>query len=160
SHWALSRAAVADTTFVETHDPNDIFPAMGRTLREVVPGCLNDEALNELGQRSSAFDPASQTPNPTPYYVHIETGKRVYQLYAELDVGDDDDPKSLARLMKDKRNNPNFLGPWAFQTLGGAGGQTVFGALTTGTHGGDIHLPPIADSVRAIHLVSEGRRHY
>jgi hypothetical protein len=36
----------------------------------------------------------------------------------------------------------------------------VFGALTTGTHGGDIHMGPIADAVMAMHLVTDGGRHY
>src|SRR5688572_24755633 len=41
SHWALSTAAVADNVFVETHDPMGLRQAMGRTLYEVVPPCLN-----------------------------------------------------------------------------------------------------------------------
>src|SRR5256886_5649970 len=56
--------------------------------------------------------------------------------------------------------NDSYLGPWGFQTLGGAGGQTVFGALATGTHGGDFHMPPIADAVMALHLVADGGKHY
>lgn len=32
SHWALSDAAVSDDVFIETNDPNNSFPAMGRTL--------------------------------------------------------------------------------------------------------------------------------
>jgi hypothetical protein len=38
-------------------------------------------------------------------------------------------------------------------TMGGASGQTIAGAVGTGTHGGDIHIPPIADMIRAIHVV-------
>ena len=41
SHWALSEAAVSDSVFVETHDPNNMHQAMGRTLYDVVPPCLN-----------------------------------------------------------------------------------------------------------------------
>jgi hypothetical protein len=59
-----------------------------------------------------------------------------------------------------RKGNSDYLGPWGFQTLGGAGGQTVFNALTTGTHGGDIKFPPIADSVVALHLVADGGKHY
>ena len=66
----------------------------------------------------------------------------------KLDWGDDD-PRSLAVLL-DRQGNPDYLGPWAFHTLGGSGGQTVFGALNTGTHGGDFRLPPIADAVMAL----------
>lgn len=151
SHWALSPAAISDSTFIETNDPNNVFPVMGRTLREVVPNCLTNEALDFLGGES----------DPQFYFVHVETGKRVCQLYAELDAGDDANGDSLARyVQKHYKGNKKFLGPWAFQTLGGAGGQTVFGALTTGTHGGDFRLPPIADSVKALHLVTDGGLHY
>jgi len=41
----------------------------------------------------------------------------------------------------------------AMKTLGGANGQTLGGALATGTHGGDWDMPPLADMVTAIHLV-------
>lgn len=36
----------------------------------------------------------------------------------------------------------------------------MFGALTTGTHGGDFRLPPIADAVEALHLVADGGNHF
>ncbi len=52
SHWALSTAAVSDFTFVETHDWNEIIPAMGRTLYDVVPGCLSARFLRELNDTS------------------------------------------------------------------------------------------------------------
>jgi hypothetical protein len=42
------------------------------------------------------------------------------------------------------------------KTLGGAGGQTIAGAFSTGTHGGDIGIAPIADAVQAIHLIGPG----
>ncbi|GAA1980335.1 hypothetical protein [Microbacterium pumilum] len=161
SHWSLSVGAVADSTFVETHDPNNAFPAMGRTLFEVVPGCLSDAMLDRLEHE---FQPEYSTTtfgeDVGEYYVHIETGKRVYQAYAELDQGDDANADSLAVLMRDQRGNASYLGPWGFRTLGGAGGQTVFGALTTGTHGGDFRIGPIAESVVALHLVTDGGRHY
>ncbi|MGW7719817.1 choice-of-anchor D domain-containing protein [Streptomyces chartreusis] len=46
----------------------------------------------------------------------------------------------------------------AMPTLGGANGQSLAGAITTGTHGGDIVMPPLPDLVQAIHLVTaEGK---
>lgn len=173
SHWALSGAAISDSVFVETHDPNNdpnnIHQAMGRTLYDVVgvPGCLNQGFIDALASmRVLPFDTKSATvsldENEGLYPIHIETGKRVYQLYAELDAGDDD-PMSLATHLANLPNgmdNSSYLGSWAFKTLGGAGGQTVFGALATGTHGGDFHNPPIADAVMAIHLVADGGKHY
>ena len=172
SHWALSEAAVADQVFVECHDPADGHQAMGKTLYEVVHPCLNPDFIAELARRQvQPYDTATVSVNEGLYPIHIETGKRVYQLYAELDNGDTDHA-SLANLLADKHSNPTYLGPWAFRTLGGAGGQTVFGALTTGTHGGDFlatpdllfsgtrRMPPIADSVMAMHLVADGGKHF
>jgi hypothetical protein len=157
SHWALSTAAVSDHTFIETHDPNNILPAMGRTLYDVIPGCLADEFLTVLNE---------QTNNPTlnvappDYFWHFESGKRIFQLYSELDEGDAANPNSLAALMTTKFGNTRFNGSWALSTMGGAGGQTVVGALSTGTHGGDFDRPPIADAVVALHIVVDGGDHY
>src|SRR6516225_3463139 len=77
SHWALSTAAVSDHAFVETHDVNEVFPAMGRTLFDVVPGCLSDQFLDALNKQSMASGAQS-------YFAHIESRKRIFQLYAEL----------------------------------------------------------------------------
>ena len=153
SHWALSTAAVSDHAFIETHDFNEVFPAMGRTLFDVVPGCLSDAFLVSLNAPSLA----AGTPG---YFVHFESGKRIYQLYAELDVGDSQNPQSLCVLMQNRFGNNAFTGSWGFATLGGAGGQTVVGALSTGTHGGDFDRPPVADEVMALHVVADGGKHF
>lgn len=167
SHWALSPAALSDHTFIETHDPNDVFqatqffPAMDKTLFDVVPGCLHADTVARLAQQTPLpYDAAIVSEDEGTYYIHIETGKRVYQLYCELDFGHDRNKQSLAWLINERFGNPSYFGPWAFRTLGGAGGQTVYGALTTGTHGGDHKAPPIADSVVAMHLVADGGKHY
>jgi len=152
SHWALSTAAVSDHAFVETHDVNEVFPAMGRTLFDVVPGCLSDQFLDALNKQSMASGAQS-------YFAHIESRKRIFQLYAELDVGDANNPQSLCVLMQNRFGNNAFAGSWGFETLGGAGGQTVVGALSTGTHGGDFDRPPVADAVMALHVVLDGGRH-
>lgn len=44
----------------------------------------------------------------------------------------------------------------ALPTLGGSGGQSIAGVMATGSHGGDIALPPIVDAVMAIHLIGPG----
>ncbi len=41
----------------------------------------------------------------------------------------------------------------AMPTLGGSNGQTIAGAISTGTHGTDVKDRPIADAVAAIHRV-------
>lgn len=153
SHWSLSAAAMSDGTYVETHDPLERHPAMGRTLNEVVPGCLSDELLDRLGN-----DHAAELGS----LFHVESGKRIYQAYAELDQVDDlQSTQTLAgHLFHNYDSNTAYAGPWAFQTLGGAGGQTVVGALSTGTHGGDFDRGPVSDSVQALHLVVDGGKHY
>src|SRR5262245_37208802 len=40
----------------------------------------------------------------------------------------------------------------AMPTLGGANGQTIVGALSTSTHGGDFDEPPFCDLIHAVHL--------
>ncbi|MEO0644667.1 MAG: hypothetical protein AAFZ17_00715 [Cyanobacteria bacterium J06650_10] len=134
---------------------------MGRTLYEVVPGCMNEGFVEAMASKfPKPFSTDSADENEGTYLVHFESGKRVYQLYAELDEGDDANANSLAQLIARRYGNANYLGSWALQTMGGAAGQTVFGALTTGTHGGDIYFPPMADAVVAMHLVADGGKHY
>ena len=42
--------------------------------------------------------------------------------------------------------------------MGGASGQTILGAISTGTHGGDVTTRPIADTVFALTIVGPGGR--
>jgi FAD/FMN-containing dehydrogenase len=44
----------------------------------------------------------------------------------------------------------------ALPTSGGSDGATLAGAISTSTHGGEIALAPLADYVRAIHLIGPG----
>ncbi len=151
SHWSLSEAALSDHTFIETHHPREVHPAMGATLNNVIPHCMHRDYLQRMDDESDELW----------MLVHIESGKRIFQLYSELAQRTDiNDPNTLGGRLNLEFNDPRFTGPWAFQTLGGAGGQTVVGALTTGTHGGDFDRPPLADCVVAIHLVSDEGRHY
>jgi hypothetical protein len=46
----------------------------------------------------------------------------------------------------------------ALPTLGGANGQAIAGAISTGTHGGDVEVAPLLGAVMAMHLVTEGGR--
>jgi hypothetical protein len=179
SHWALSTAAMSDHTHIETHDPTNRMLGMARTLSDhtyiethdpengmarrlvdVIPNCMNHKFLEYMsGQTVPTFE-QNNSEDTTPYFVHVETGKRIYQLYAELDQPAESDPKGLAAYLYKRFQTKAYYGPWAFRTLGSAGGQTVFGALTTGTHGGDFRSAPIADDVAALHLVADGGKHY
>lgn len=153
SHWALSEAAISDHTFIELNDPEGAHEALDRTLHDVVPHLLHPDLVERM--KNVEFRDYFGT------LVHVEAGKRIYQLYAELaQEVRPDDTHTLGGWFASEHNVDHYLGSWAFETLGGAGGQTIVGALTTGTHGGDFDLPPICDSVVAIHLVVDGGRHY
>lgn len=162
SHWALSNCAMSDHSFIESHDPNGIEQAMGKTLDGVLLNCLSADFVGFLLQQDI---PDYTTSDLTPaqkgaiYPMHIESGKRIYQAYSELDsmLGS---VRSLADSLSAKGNAGYSKIPWAFSTLGSAGGQTVLGALSTGTHGGDFDRPPLSDAVLAIHLVADGGQHY
>lgn len=65
--------------------------------------------------------------------IHVEAGIKIHNLNCALDA----------------RGK-------AMVTLGGSNGQSLGGVLGTATHGSTIDLAPIADQVRAIHLVGPG----
>jgi len=69
--------------------------------------------------------------------VHVEAGMKVATLNAQL----------AARGM-------------AMPTLGGSNGQSIVGALSTSTHGGDFAEAPFCDLVHALHLVGTGGQEY
>lgn len=65
--------------------------------------------------------------------VHVEAGIKLHRLNCELEC------RGLA-----------------LPSLGGDKGQSIAGAINTGTHGANPYMPPISDQVRAIHLVGPG----
>jgi hypothetical protein len=155
SHWALSKAAVTDGFAVETQAPEGDPERLNKTLYDVIPGCMRNDALRFFtSQGVGPFDPDVSDPNKI-YLYHVESGTRIYELYSRLDVGDDEQKASLAHKLG-FGPSCDYRGPWAMSTLGGAGGQTIVGAFSTGTHGGDKEVAPIADAVQAIHLVGPG----
>lgn len=169
SHWALSEAAMSDDEAIETNwpgaDPVQRYSGFDLDLGALCSDALfRSLVLNPPGKPEAlTSDPCLQQRASGPFFIHLKSGTRIYEAYSLLDrVGAE--PGTLA----DRLNHElvgtaaagAFDGPWAFATLGGAGGQTVFGALTTGTHGGDYRQQPISDSVAAIHLVTDGGAHY
>lgn len=48
----------------------------------------------------------------------------------------------------------------ALPTLGGSAGQSLAGAIATGTHGMDFDRPPLADAVRALYIIGAGGVHH
>jgi hypothetical protein len=169
SHWGLSDAALSDDEFIETNwpGPEDVPRHSGLDLDfgKLISDPLFEYLLSvpPIRAEKATKDPCLSEGPAFTFFVHIKSGTRVYETYSLLDQ-ETLVPESLAdRLNARLLGSPNenaFGGPWAFRTLGGAGGQTIFGALTTGTHGGDYLQRPISDSVAAIHLVADGGYHY
>ncbi|MGB9308921.1 MAG: hypothetical protein WCB92_36065 [Mycobacterium sp.] len=153
SHWGLSFAATSDDRFIETNDPSGTHPTLSKTLHNVVPYCLNKDYLRHMSQAEDTW-----------YLIHVESGKRICQLYGELDqLVDITDVTTLGGYITKNvagTDPAKFAKRWGFATLGGAGGQTIVGGFSTGTHGGDFDRGPIADSVLAIHLVADGGEHF
>ena len=97
---------------------------------------INTRNLNrELRTVQRALLPDKFAPPYQPY--HVEAGITIRDLYNNL-------------------HNQGL----ALETMGGSSGQTLAGAISTGTHGGDKLMPPLADSVLAIHLVGAGGTQY
>ncbi len=113
SHWALSEAAVSDHTFIETHDPHEGHVAMG--LTNVVPKFLNDAYVQRMVDMANEIKWS---------LVHVEAGKRIYQLYSELDqVGDVGDPDTLAGHINLHFGDPSFGGRGASKPSAGRAGK-------------------------------------
>ncbi|MEE3950089.1 hypothetical protein [Bacillus wiedmannii] len=167
SHWAMSHAAVTEDFIVETHNPEvddqgipERLNKMNQSIFDVIPECLTSEARRFFQEQNvKPYDASSKLDHTKFSLYHVEAGTTIWELYSRLDDEND---------IIDKHNSegmaavfPEYKGPWAMETLGGAGGQTIAGAISTGTHGGDINLPPIADAVQAVHLVGpEGKQYW
>jgi hypothetical protein len=169
SHWGLSTATVSDDEFIETNWPgDDIVPRnTGRDvdLFELIDDDLFDVMASNPPQTPDviSLDPCLSEGPPSFFLVHLKSGTRVYEAYSLLDRSPAVITDLAVKLNETLAGGPNegaYNGPWAFATLGSAGGQTVFGALTTGTHGGDYLQKPISDSVLAVHLVTDGGAHF
>jgi hypothetical protein len=159
SHWGLSEAAVSDVSFIEMNWPGPEAVARHEGL-DIDFGKLIDPTFQNFLAQNPPTSPDQQTSDPCLasanqcFFVHVKSGTRIFQAYQLLDQASFG-PGTLANDL-----GPKYRIPWAFETLGGAGGQTVFGALTTGTHGGDYYQNPISDSVVALHLVAAGGQSY
>lgn len=168
SHWGLSDAALSDDVAIETNWPGpDAVPrytGLDIDLDHLYSEALFHYLISNPPEKAEvlATDPCLQQRLAGHFYVHLKSGTRIYQAYSLLDQMQAS-PGDFARRLNRAVAPPHagaFDGPWAFATLGGAGGQTVYGALSTGTHGGDYKQQPISDSVAALHLVTDGGDHF
>lgn len=169
SHWSLSESTLSDDDAIETHWPGADPVPLNSGLAIDLFDLISDRLLNFMLENPPArplaavSDPCLSEGPIDSFFVHLKAGTRVYEAYSLLD-GMSAAPTKLASELNHKlEGTPHasaYDGPWGFATLGGAGGQTVFGALTTGTHGGDFRQRPISDSVVAVHLVTDGGEHF
>lgn len=144
SVYSLSKAPDSDDFVIYTKELNrhlsQPFPASPTPLG--VMRVLVGEDPGATGEtfRSSEHNKAllktladDDLPAKGKFLVHVEAGIKIRQLLADLaGIG------------------------LALPTMGAGGGQSLAGALATGTHGGDIHLGVLGDAVRAVHLVGPG----
>ena len=126
-----SHWALSDIAAADTPDWFVETSALSDTITDVIPQALSPEARDELARN------AHGTGHGFTYY-HVQAGITISELSQRLDA--------------DSRER------WALPTMGGSAGQTLAGAISTGVHGGDHQMPPIADFVHAIHLLTSGGR--
>jgi len=125
SNWSLSSAGVAQDV-IDTS-------LLSRHVSAPFPNRgqpLPDERLrasSDLLERTCAGDARLQG----RYFVHVEAGIKIRHLLEDL-----------ARC------------GLALPTMGDGAGQSLIGAISTGTHGGDLKVPPLVEWIRAVHLVS------
>ncbi|MBX3192418.1 MAG: FAD-binding protein [Labilithrix sp.] len=98
---------------------------------------VNTKPLNYLSQ---GFEPAHVTTSAQPLasrLVYAQCGVHVMELNSALEAAG-----------------------WALPTSGASNGQTIAGAVSTGTHGSAIDVGSMQDYVRALHIVGEGGEHF
>jgi hypothetical protein len=179
SHWGISYAAVTPGAMFETATPvheeqgDQTAARLNNVLYDVIPSCLTQEAWEHfIRQRVHAFNPSLTVIEEQNYLFHVEAGTRIYELYSYID-GDTDGQNARSLAAAIERQNastfrptdmflppPCYLGPWALETMGGAGGQTIVGAASTATHGGDVGSSAIGDLVVAMHLIAPDGQEY
>jgi hypothetical protein len=120
--------------------------------------------VNEAFQNQYQLRPAGQTWSFSPCVDTADTIVDVRALSMSMpDLQAADlatlPPESLAHLQSgtiiDQVNRRLEASQRCVYTMGGNAGQTLGGALATGTHGGFWQRPPIGDYVRAMTLVTE-----
>jgi hypothetical protein len=174
SHWAISKTGVTIGFMIETSTPVHEQPSgdqahrLNKVLYDVIPECLTPQAYRFfLSQDVPSFNPLAAPTGSEIYLFHVQAGMRIYELYSALDKGDVAVGKVISlgdHVREDTKGSAppshDYSGPWALETMGGAGGQTIVGAFSTGTHGGDLGFGPIADAVLAVHFIGADGRQY
>jgi hypothetical protein len=125
-HVLKPLGATVSTTFVDPADPNGRLRAAAGNDRN-----LADAVLPEI---LAQIDPLTGG-SGAPFLVYVEGGMKIRQLLLDL-----------------SQMTPALAVP----AMGALSRQSVVGALATGTHGAEIDRQPLADAIRAVHLVGPG----
>jgi hypothetical protein len=143
SLWSFTDVALSHDYLIELDQMNFVLSYSQSTSQGTVwwhgPSNLPDPALDQ-GTALTAIGGTT-----TQRLVHTLAGITIQDLYIALDSPETDTPNPLASGTRTR---------WALPTQGGSAGQTLAGAISTGTHGADFDLPPIPDIVRAIELIA------
>lgn len=130
SNWSLSDAGVAPGV-IDTGGLSCHLSAPFPNPGQPLPPQRFRGAGGDFLRRVCASDARLQG----RHFVHVEAGIRLRDLLADL---------AGCGL--------------SLPTMGDGAGQSLAGALSTGTHGGDLRVPPLVEWVRAVHLVSASGR--
>ena len=144
SIWSLSRAPDSDNYVIDTkaflnRHLSQPFSSPSLSLAPTLPANRPGGPAHPMFRSTAHNAPHLAAlardgfPSAGGVLVHVEAGVQVRQLLEDLaSVG---------------------LG---LSTMGAGAGQTLAGAVSTATHGSDVALRPLADAVRALHLVGPG----
>jgi hypothetical protein len=150
SGWSFSDIAVSRDYIMELSGLNSILAlfSSGQVWGHTPPGGTSpDPPMSPALGPPGALMPA--VAGSGRRFAHVLGGMVLRDLIVALDSPDLDSVATAPR------------GQWALPTMGGSAGQTLAGAVSTSTHGGDFTLPPVADMVRAIDLIAaDGTRHW
>ena len=153
SGWGFSETVLPQETAISLQNPANSLPIRTAALA----GVFSEEVLHSFARNLS---------DNFGYAIDTKQMDRSLQAVLPDILPDDADTSSL--FFVEAGMTINFLNtlldsqdpPLALATMGGATGQTIAGAFSTGTHGADIDRPPLADAVRAIYLVGQGGQHH
>jgi hypothetical protein len=153
SGWGFSETVLPQSTAIQ--GGAQIVAAPLRLL--ALGGALNEAQLHNVARNFS---------DNFGYAIDTTTLDRSLQTLLPSLLADDLDPAGF--FFVEAGMTINFLNTLldeqnprrALRTMGGSSGQTIAGAFSTGTHGGDFDRPPLADAVRAIYLVGAGGVHH
>jgi hypothetical protein len=125
------------------------FLVLTDSLNRILSNTMGASIVNgppDLSEQDPVFNSLTGSARKN-FLVHVEAGAKVHDLHDTLD--------RMSVITRNGQSMDRGLG-FALKTLGGSGGQSIAGVVSTSTHGGDVALPPIPDMVRGIHLVGAG----